>query len=481
VRPVSQSGSDLAAGLRSGVPAPAVPRATVWAITVGCVGGGAYLVMFVAAVLEANANLLQALAVTPVLILLTVPIALRIARTEGDRVLASIIMAGLVAKLLGALVRYYVAYVVYNGGTDATKYDLYARELAPTLRRGIFDVDVGREIVGTGFARLLTGIVYAIFGTSRLGGFLVFAWMGLLGLLLMWKAFRIGVPDGDGRRYLILVLFLPSLLYWPSTIGKEAWMLLGLGLTAYGIACVFQRRPMGMFALTAGVVAMALMRPHVGLVVFVALVFAMLMRRSPAYSFLAPLARIVGIGLLVVMGVFLAGRTASYLGTDTLSRESVDQELSSTEEQTEDGGSSFTPVRVRTPLDLPPAFVTVYFRPFVFEVGTPQGLATAGECMLLLGLCFVARKRLRAIPQLIRTTPYVALCLGYVITFVYAFSSFGNFGILARQRVQALPFLLALLAIPQYRPAPPRPSTEPLKLPAPRRVRRPRRASRSPA
>ena len=32
------------------------------------------------------------------------------------------------------------------------------------------------------------------------------------------------------RRYALLVLFLPSLLFWPSSIGKEAWMTLALGL-----------------------------------------------------------------------------------------------------------------------------------------------------------------------------------------------------------------------------------------------------------
>jgi len=35
--------------------------------------------------------------------------------------------------------------------------------------------------------------------------------------------------------------------------------------------------------------------------------------------------------------------------------------------------------------------------------------------------------------------------------FVFAFSSFSNFGILSRQRVQAIPFLLVLIALPRFR------------------------------
>ena len=39
----------------------------------------------------------------------------------------------------------------------------------------------------------------------------------------------------------------------------------------------------------------------------------------------------------------------------------------------------------------------------------------------------------------------------YIGCFIWAFSGFGNFGILARQRVLMLPFFLVLLALPDRR------------------------------
>ena len=44
------------------------------------------------------------------------------------------------------------------------------------------------------------------------------------------------------------------------------------------------------------------------------------------------------------------------------------------------------------------------------------------------------------------------MCLPYILLFVIGFANFGNFGILARQRVQVYPFVLALLCLPVRRP-----------------------------
>ena len=48
-----------------------------------------------------------------------------------------------------------------------------------------------------------------------------------------------------------------------------------------------------------------------------------------------------------------------------------------------------------------------------------------------------------------RRNPYVTFAVVYVAAFIWAFSGFGNFGILARQRVLMLPFFLVLLALPK--------------------------------
>ena len=367
-----------------------------------------YVVGFVAGIARNDWNFLGALLVAPVLAAITGVLAVRLARREGQPDFALIVMVAFVAKMIGALARYYVAFVAYGGSADATGYDRYGRQLAPLYRHLDFGADVGK-IPGTGFLRALTGVVYAITGTSRLGGFLVFSWFGLLGLLLFWRAFRIGVPDGDGRRYALLVLFLPSLLFWPSSIGKEAWMLVGLGVCAYGAARLFRGigRGLGAFSLASGLAGVVLVRPHLGLIVLAGLVLGYAFNIARHRSVLAPVGWIVGLAVLAVTGVILVAQASSFLGVENLTQEAVDQKLTSVEQQTGQGGSEFDPVAVNNPLDVPGAAVTVLFRPFPFEAHSVFVAATSLEGVLLIGLCLVSWRRLRAIPAQMRG---VAIC-----------------------------------------------------------------------
>jgi len=438
-------------------------RLPAWTVAIFSIGAAIYAVLFLGAIGSADSELLHGLTVLPVLLALTIPIALRIARSDDDPALFAIVMAGVVTKLLTAYLRFFVSFEVYST-SDAAQYHRAALELAPRFRDGIFDPGIG-SLAGTNFIKVASGVVYAIFGVSLVSAFFIFSWLAFLGLLLLARAFKIAIPSGDSKRYMILVLFLPSLAYWSSALGKEAWMTLAIGLCAYGVACLLRGRSVGFVSLGIGLVASLVVRPHISLMVFIGLLCALVVRRAPARSYASPLFRMLSLLLMLVLGIALAGRTASFVdrelqqskGDDlssTLTLDGVTNTLSDTERQTADGGSEFTPVTVNTPLDLPLAIVTVYFRPFPFEASNAQSLLSAAEGILLALLILVSWKRIRATPRLIRTAPYLAFCLGYLFVFAYAFSSFSNFGILARQRVQALPFLLVFLALPDVRTLP---------------------------
>jgi hypothetical protein len=410
-----------------------------------------YLVALAWAMGNVSYDIWGAMVVGPVLVAITIPIVERAGRADADSAMTTILFIAFAAKMLGALVRYAVTFEIYAGRADAGGYHGSGRRLAAAFWDGQWDVVVNqevREVVGTEFIRISTGVIYVITGPTKLGGFFVYSWLGFLGLLCFYRAFRVAFPAGDHRRYAIVLFFLPSLLYWPSSIGKEAWMLFTLGIVAYGVALVLTYRPHGYVVLVIGGIGTALVRPHVTLLAFAAFFVAMLLRRRPwRESQFGLLGRLAGLAVLVALGAAVLAVTARFFNVDSLDRSAVDQVLERAADQSAKGGSEFVAPRLASPAEYPYATATVLFRPFPWEAGNAQALVAAVEGAALMALCALSLPRLIRVPSTALRTPYVAFALVYTAIFVFAFSTIGNFGLLTRQRTQVLPFFVVLLAV----------------------------------
>ena len=187
---------------------------------------------------------------------------------------STLVLAGLGLKYLGCLLRILLTSIFYSGLADASEYDGWGRILAPHYRVLNFSDDVG-ALSGTGFMRSVTGVVYALTGSSKPGGYVIFGWLAFIGALLLWRAFRRAVPEGDSPRYAYLLFFLPSMIYWPSALGKDAWSLFCLGLISYGVARVMSKGwVLGLPVAAAGLVGVGMLRPHIALTAFIGMVLA---------------------------------------------------------------------------------------------------------------------------------------------------------------------------------------------------------------
>ena len=388
------------------------------------------------------------------LVAISVPLLRRAVRYEVDPRIARLLWWALSFKLLASLARFAVAFGLYDGNADAGAYHQSGAAIARQFRDGDFVIDLGRKVQGTGFVQILTGSVYTITGATDIGGFLVFSWFGFWGLYLFHRAFVRAVPQGDHLRYARLVFFVPSLLFWPSSIGKEAWMCLGLGICAYGGARILTGSRGGILTFALGIAALSLARPHVAALVAAALLAAYVLRRGPrTRSGLAPFGKFVGILLLGMVLVIAVGELESYLGVDAFDQESVQLTLDEVTQQTGQGGSYIEGTRTDlSPSRFPQAFVNVVFRPFPWQATNAQSLIASLEGVFFVALFLTGGRRLLGALRAVLDTPYVILCGCYSVLFVYGFSSFANYGILVRQRVQVLPFLLVLLAMPAVGP-----------------------------
>jgi hypothetical protein len=387
----------------------------------------------------------------PILLAASWPAFLRQARRERDARLAQLLMLALVLKLFGSLVRYWIAIHVYEGVADAIQYHQVGADLARRFAAGHFDTGLS-SLSSTDFIRFFTGVIYTVTGPSIYAGFLLYSWLAFWGMFFLYQAFTIAVPDGNRRSYARLLFFLPSMLYWPSSIGKEAWMLFALGLAAKGTARLLTGRTWGGLVLAGtGLWLATLVRPHVGGMAALGLLVAYLLARPPRrLGMLGAVIKLFGLAVLLVVAVVLLGQIQRYLldkGIDPA--EGVNSVLAESARRTSGGGSGFqAPSTSTSLLGLPYATVTILFRPFPFEAHNAQAAVIALESTLLLCLT-VARSRTiwRAVRHL-RRWPYVAFVVVYTAGFVVAFASISNFGILARERVQLLPFFFVLLAVP---------------------------------
>src|SRR5919106_3566182 len=141
----------------------------------------ALVIVGVLVLLGSGSSDASALVIGPVLLLLSLPFLSRRATLEGDRWLYRVMVLALVLKLVGAFVRYYVAFDVYGGVADAAGYHDFGVQLADRFRAGDFETGL-ETLIGTDFIRFLTGMVYTLVGSTSLGGFIVFSWLGFWGL-----------------------------------------------------------------------------------------------------------------------------------------------------------------------------------------------------------------------------------------------------------------------------------------------------------
>jgi len=425
---------------------------TAFGLALICAWVAALLALTVSQGYETSAPLF----LIPVLVALSLPALMRQAHREESATLLWLLVAALVLKLGSALVRHYVAFDVYGGAADAAAYHERGVELSEAFRDGNFHTGL-YSLTSTNFIRFLTGVIYTVIGPSRLGGFLFYSWLGFWGLFFFYRAFTVAVPEGRTSSYRGVVLFLPSLLFWPSSIGKEAWMMFALGIAAYGAARVLSGATLkGLAGAALGLWLAALVRPHVAGMMALALAAAYLLRRPrKELRQLAPLAKMLALSILALAALYLILRTDRFLmesGIDTAG--GVSSVLTDVGERTSSGGSEFdSGPSLGSPSRAFLGVGTVLFRPFPFEAHNLQAFAASLEGIFLLLLSLVRLPWAIAAFRSWRRQPYVVFALAYVGMFVVAFSTVANFGLLARQRVQLLPVYLVLFSIPPRKEA----------------------------
>lgn len=441
-------------------------------------GAALYLIVLGVAMQTITYDIWGALVVAPVLVVISVPLVKRAFSGELEP-LRSSAWLGMFVKFAGAYAGYRVRFESYGGQADSNRYHDVGRQLAGAVRNGSASLST---VIPTGqktqFIEQSTGLVYTVFGSSRLGGFMVFTWMSYWGLVLFAKAAMVAVPALAKQRYLLLLCLFPSLVYWGSSIGKEAVIGLLLGACAYGFALILampRHRLFGLLLSAASLLVVSRIRVHLAVIwlggVVIALVGRAVLdltrrndhgRRQFRFSTIA-LTFVAVIGFVAVATAalnFLAPASEDEAVTETVT-DRVSSIFETVGDRTSEGGSTFTPISTSSPANWPYAAFRTLTRPFLTEARGLAGLLPALEMTALLVAAVVSWRRLLHAPKLLLTTPYLVFALIAIFTFGVTFASIGNLGILVRQRSLIMPLFLLFWCLPPIPPPAVAPAPQP--------------------
>lgn len=366
--------------------------------------------------------------------------------TDVDPWLPKLIGLGFAAKLLGATARYLALVYVFGSG-DASGYHAFAAHFASFIRD--FDLDsvlaaLGNRGFGTNATKVAISFLYTPYIPTMYGGFLEAATFSFLGHIGFYTAFRRWVPADRLKPYAVLLFFLPTLLFWPSSVGKDALMIGALGLAAAGFSATLASYRIRYIVMAGlGLALATVVRPHVAMLLLGSVFVAMVIARGPKLAGSRG-RRLVFVGVISAVLLVGAPRAAQLIDVE-LSSDGIEDLIERQQSQTAQGGSLVQGSAVRSLGQMPGAMIRVLFRPLPNEARSVEMLLTGLEGMALILLTIAV------LPRMIRRlktgfrNPWVVTSVVYTIGFIIAFSTVLNLGILARQRAQVLPLFLALI------------------------------------
>lgn len=367
--------------------------------------------------------------------------AVVILQSPLPRPLRVLLVVALLLRIVGAVARFLVLVEYYGGMGDAVGYFREGIEMAPYFQSLDFSPITDPQFWfnqrwwGTTSMYWFSGAVIAVLGTTMLGEFLVFSLLSFLGLGCFVVAFKRSFPSVPITKYARWVWLFPSLWFWPSSVGKEAVVLFGLGMATMGF--VGRKGRIHWIPLAIGVGLVFLIRPQ-----FAALFLAV-----------AILSYWLGLGGKwtggrTMQGIFIAAASIAVIlvGLRTSGMASFDlegvQEYVEAEPGRDIGGGSGITAPTVGPVGLGWAFVNVLARPFPWEAGSIAMMASSLE---LMGLWILVAFRFRRMKRVLagwRSSRLLRLAAAFIFAYSVSLGMMAaNLGILARQRIFVFPFI----------------------------------------
>lgn len=336
------------------------------------------------------------------------------------------------------LVLFVMLLLAHVGATIA--YYLYAQEFGGDVAMyyndpyGIYGNASGLSTVFVvSFVQFLKSYV----GGSFLDYFFLFQAMGFWGILFVLRTFddihiELGQPT---FKYVYLLLFLPGLHFWTSSIGKDAPLFLGVAMCVWASYRLQSRYP----AFVAGLAVSLVVRPHIALIAMIALTLTVLLQRNTKFLTRAALLTVA------VSGVGMVGSLvqSSFYGLNLSNADSVSEFIETKSSVSEESGGDMSIIGASFPVKL----VSLLFRPFFVDANGLLGYVASMENVVLLIVILTLLWRSGLSLAVARRTLFArfAILFFVMLTLLLAMVNY-NVGLGLRQKMMMMPALLVFLA-----------------------------------
>jgi hypothetical protein len=289
--------------------------------------------------------------------------------------------------------------------------------------------------LSTQFVMKLCQLLKVQFGASYLDCFLLFQSIGFAGMMIMARVFdeieaNVGVSE---RRGYWVLLFLPSVSFWTSAIGKDAPVFFAISLCVW--AALSLRARFLYFGISLAV--LTIFRAHIAFMAAIAFAVAVFFGSSISFG------RKAGILAVALVGIFVtSGAVENSLGVDPTSLSSVTSFL-------DDQNNVFSTIAGTSSLgnaSYAARVVGLLFRPFFIDAHGMLGIVASIENVgVVIAMLYVIGHR-RDFMLLFRRVPFFRFVS--IFAFIVLFSLtlvYYNIGLGLRERVMAYPMIFSIL------------------------------------
>ncbi len=315
--------------------------------------------------------------------------------------------------------------------------------LAGYMRTGKWNLVWEHMVIGNSMYQCYVGFLMYLTGASDTFVTALNGWFGFWGGLVLLRHFNQIFPNArKDSPWLLLIIFCPSVIYWTTMDVKEALMY-------WSICQVFANSSprrgssflMGIPMVAVGIAVGSVLRPHIMIPWMVAVTAIGLFQSGQ---------RLYAVLTLALLPLILHSFQTRW-GVHV----SVDAQLSFAQQQARvlegtGGGSNFD-YGAGGPTFFLSGFIALFFRPFPWQLGSLRMILALADTwtttILLAGSTFwIIKTEGRSCLKISE----VQVAILAAILFCVFFSYLPNEGLIFRQRVQAVPALLALVVLPRW-------------------------------